>query len=202
MPTAKYRMSRFDQFLILAVVGLLIASAGWASEPTDDRFSYPANFDPGTPIATSIRETLFTTIPPDGSGLPAGSGNFESGRLIYQAKCVACHGDKLQGTEAGLPLVGGRGTLTSDSPKKTVESFWPYATSVFSYIRNTMPVTAPGTLTDDETYALMAFILGSAGITQVDAVMNKVALAAVRMPNRHGFIRDDRPDVAAVRVND
>jgi cytochrome c len=120
---------------------------------------------------------------------------YASGKRIYEVKCIACHGDTMQGTDVGMPLLGGRGTLTSEAPKKTVESYWPYATSVFSYVRNTMPVSAPGTLTNDEVYSLMAYLLGSAGIVPKDTVMDKDVLTDVEMPNRHGFIRDDRPDI-------
>lgn len=166
-----------------------------SQEANVNPFTYPPSYDVGKPISESTLSQLFTTIPPDGAGLPAGSGTFESGKRIYEAQCLACHGDQMQGTDAGSPLVGGRGSLTSESPRKTVESFWPYATSVYSYIRNAMPVTAPGSLTNDEVYSLMAYILGSAQLVPRDVIMDKNVLVEVEMPNRNGFFPDNRPDV-------
>lgn len=193
-------MSRYEVLLGLCLLSLLLAPACRSTEPADTSFSYPADYDLGDPIGASTRQTLYTTIPPSGEGLLEGSGTFDKGAQIYRSKCAACHGEDLQGTEAGMPLTGGRESLTGNSPRKTVESYWPYATSVFSYIRNTMPVTQPGSLTDDETYALMAYLLGSTGIVPVDVIMNRQVLIDTRMPNRDGFICDDRPDVELIDV--
>ncbi len=195
-------MSRYEVVFGLCLFVLIAATACGSTEPDSTAFSYPEDFELGVPIGASTRQALYTTIPPDGSGLPEGSGTFERGAEIYRARCMACHGEDLGGTDAGMPLVGGRNTLASESPRKTVESYWPYATSVFSYIRNAMPVAQPGSLTDDEVYALMAFILVSAEIAPADVVMNRQALVDTRMPNRDGFVRDDRPDVEPVDVGD
>jgi cytochrome c len=113
---------------------------------------------------------------------------------------MACHGDKLQGTPQGDRLLGGRGTLVNNSaakaPVKTVESYWPYATSVFDYVKRAMPFNAPGSLTDDEAYAVVAYILGEANIVPKNEVINATTLAKVQMPNRDGFVSPDpRPDV-------
>jgi len=194
-------MSRCERLFVVGFLTLLTSPACQSSELAGIRLSYPVSYDLGKPISASIREELFTTIPPDGAGLPDGSGTFESGQLTYEVKCMACHGDRMQGTDIGMSLLGGRGTLTSDAPRKTVESYWPYATSVFSYIRNTMPKTAPGTLSSEESYSLMAYILGSAGVVPANVVMDKQTLVEVQMPNRDGFVRDDRPDVNTPRLN-
>ena len=188
-------MYRFEWTVTLCLVCLFNSSACRSNESAVGAFTYPASYDLGEPISATTRSQLFTTIPPDGSGLPDGSGTYASGKWIYEVKCMACHGDKMQGTDVGMPLLGGRGSLVTAAPKKTVESYWPYATSVFSYVRNTMPVSAPGTLTNDEVYALMAYLLGSAGIVPEDIAMDKNVLTDVEMPNRQGFIRDDRPDI-------
>jgi cytochrome c len=134
---------------------------------------------------------------PDGRGLPPGSGTYAQGKEVYAAQCAACHGEQLQGLPevGGDKLIGGRGSLASGSPIKTIESYWPYATTVFDYINRAMPLHAPGSLTDDEVYAVSAFILGEAGIIDQDQVMDAESLAAVEMPNRDGFIPDPRPDV-------
>ena len=126
-------------------------------------------------------------VRPDGKGLPEGSGTVARGKQVFEENCAACHGD---GGQGGIKdrLVGGQGTLASDMPVKTVGSFWPYATTVFDYIRRAMPYPAPGSLSDDDTYALTAYILSLNGIISADARLDKASLPRVRMPNRDGFI--------------
>lgn len=137
-------------------------------------------------------------VMPDGEGAPAGEGTYEEGKEIYMAKCAACHGEDMtspvQGTGAAA-LVGGRGTLDSGSPKKTVESYWPYASTVFDYTKRAMPFNAPGSLTDDEVYAVVAYILAEGGIIDQSTPMNAETIAEVEMPNKDGFIPDPRPDI-------
>jgi cytochrome c len=128
------------------------------------------------------------SIPPDGSGLPPGSGTPSQGAAIYAVKCIACHGAE----GAGNPndrLVGGQGTLASGSPVRTIGSYWPYATTLFDYIRRAMPYPMPHSLTDDETYALTAYLLRLNGIVGDDAVIDAQSLPRVRMPNRDNFER-------------
>ena len=96
---------------------------------------------------------------------------------------------------AALRLIGGRGTLTSQKPIPTVESFWPYATTLFDYIRRAMPFQAPGSLSNDEIYAVSAYILGEAKIIDKATVLDAQSLPKVQMPNRDGFIPDPRPEV-------
>ena len=149
---------------------------------------------------TSAELAHYFSYPADGRGLPPGSGSYAQGREIYQAKCMACHGEKLEGTKLGDKLIGGRGTLVNNSPAKapvkTVESYWPYATTLYDYVKRAMPFNAPGSLSDNEVYAVTAYILGEANIVPKGAVMNATTLPAVQMPNRNGFISPDpRPDV-------
>jgi mono/diheme cytochrome c family protein len=134
---------------------------------------------------------------PDGRGLPPGSGTYEQGREVYMAQCAGCHGEQLEGIAevGGDKLIGGRGSLTSGSPIKTIESYWPYAPTVFDYVKRAMPLPAPGSLSDNEVYALTAFILAEANIIDQDEEMNADTLAEIEMPNRDGFIPDPRPDV-------
>ncbi len=140
------------------------------------------------------------SIPPSGAGLPAGHGTASDGALVYAGQCAACHGDKLQGVKAtgGPALVGGRGTLTAKTPVKTVESSWPYATTLFDYVKRAMPFNAPGSLSDDQVYAVVAYILAQDKIVGADATMNAARLPKVRMPNAAGFVPDPRPDAPKV----
>ena len=127
------------------------------------------------------------SIPPSGVGLPAGSGSVQQGAAVYAAKCAACHGEKGAGKPADA-LVGGKGTLASVDAVRTVGSYWPYATTLFDYVRRAMPVNAPMSLTNDEVYAATAYVLSVNGIIGADAVMNAQTLPQVVMPNRGGFI--------------
>jgi len=127
------------------------------------------------------------TVPPDGSGLPPGSGTATEGGAVYFAKCAGCHGVK--GVEGPAdPLVGGIGTLVSKKPVKTVGSYWPYATTLFDYIRRAMPYNAPRALSNDEVYAVSAYLLFLNGIITPEVRMDAKTLPQVKMPNRDGFV--------------
>lgn len=132
-----------------------------------------------------------------GNGLPQGAGTATQGDAIYRMRCQVCHGADLEGVKqtGGEPLVGGRGTLTGANPVKTVESYWPLATTLYDYINRAMPFDKPGSLQPEEIYSVVAFILAKAGIIAADQEMNAQSLPRVRMPNRDGFFPDDRPDV-------
>jgi cytochrome c len=147
----------------------------------------PATTGIGTRLTAADLAEVFA-IPPDGSGLPSGQGSVTQGAAVYAQVCAACHGENLQGTKTiGAPaLIGGRGTLTT-RPLKTVESYWPYATTLFDYIKRAMPMNAPGSLTNDQVYALCAYILARAHIVPQDAAMDAKTLPAVHMPNHGGF---------------
>ncbi len=109
--------------------------------------------------------------------------------------CAPCHGDKGQGLLSDR-LVGGFGTLKDHNPVRTVGSYWPYATTLFDYVRRAMPFNAPGSLTNDQVYAVSAYVLSMNGIVPDDAVLNAANLPKIAMPNRDGFISPDpRPDV-------
>lgn len=123
----------------------------------------------------------------EGLGLPEGSGSAEEGFAIYEKKCSSCHGVKGIGKPADA-LVGGIGTLASEKPIRTVGSYWQYSTTLFDYIRRAMPLDSPKSLTNNETYALCAYILSLNGIVEKTAVLNASNLAKIQMPNRNGFI--------------
>ncbi len=174
----------------IAIAALALATAASASD-----LAY-AGYGFGT-TPTESELAAFTSPLPDGRGLPDGSGTVAQGAALFQGQCASCHGDKLQGG-IGDRLVGGRGSLVNGDPKKapikTVESYWPYATTLFDYIKRAMPQTTPGSLDDDQVYALCAYILSEAKIIPADSILDAKSLAQVRMPNRDGFIPDRRPE--------
>lgn len=155
----------------------------------------PYNF--GSPASVADIAKLDIDAMPDGRGLPGGSGNYNKGKMVYTAKCAACHGADLGGVKdtGAAALIGGRGSLASGKPKKTVESYWPYASTVFDYVKRAMPFNAPGSLSDDEIYAVVAYVLGEANIFSKTAKLDARSLAKIKMPNEDGFIADARPDI-------
>jgi S-disulfanyl-L-cysteine oxidoreductase SoxD len=179
---------------ICGAVPLLVACSGAAIDArSPSSAAVSASVDRiGTPISATDIEAWNIDVAPDGRGLPAGSGDVATGAHIFAAKCAACHGAKGEGL-IGDPLVGGRGTLTAANPKRTVGSYWPYATTLFDYIRRAMPYNAPQSLSADEVYAVSAWILNQNGIVPADARLDAHSLAAIRMPNRDGFVPDPRP---------
>jgi len=128
------------------------------------------------------------SIGPDGAGLPAGSGTAKQGEAVYVEKCLGCHGERGAGKPSDQ-LAGGQGTLgPGQAPVKTVGSFWPYATTVFDYVRRAMPLTESKSLTNDETYAVVAYILQINGVIGENDTIDARTLPAVRMPNQDGFV--------------
>src|SRR5215470_3309694 len=127
------------------------------------------------------------SIPPDGTGLPPGSGTAVAGIAVYEQKCQACHGAKGSG-QPNDRLVGGGGTLASKTPVRTIGSYWPYATTVFDYVRRAMPYTQPQSLSNDEVYAVTAYLLNLNGIIGEGDEMNARTLPKVKMPNQANFI--------------
>jgi hypothetical protein len=130
----------------------------------------------------------------DGSNLPPGSGTVDHGREVFDQQCSACHGSKGEGG-VGDRLVGGQGTIATPKPIKTVGSVWPSAPTLFDYIRRAMPQNAPQSLSNDEVYAVSAYILNMNGLLAADAVLDAKTLSAIKMPNRNMFVGDPRPDV-------
>ena len=153
----------------------LISSAAYAAGP-----------NLGAPVTPNELAAWDLHVLPDGSNLPKGSGTPAQGATIYAQKCAHCHGE---GTKGGVnaALVGSPPIKAIDAPK-TIANFWPYSTTVFDFVRRSMPWQNPRTLTDDEVYALTAFILAENKLIGASDVMNAQTLPKVRMPNRDGFI--------------
>jgi cytochrome c len=145
------------------------------------------------PIAEEVK-AWDLTIPPDGQGLPPGSGTATLGKPIYVERCASCHGEKGEAPKYSR-LVGGQGTLATAQPIKTIGSFWQYATTLWSYIRRAQPFDEPGSLTAEQVYAVTAYLLHLNGIIGEQDVIDAEALRLVKMPNRDGFVPDPRPDV-------
>jgi cytochrome c len=148
----------------------------------------------GRPATTAEIAGWNIDIDREGRKLPPGSGSVAHGREVFETQCASCHGARGEGG-IGDKLVGGQGTLASSKPVKTVGSFWPYASTLFDYIRRAMPMNAPQSLSNDDVYAVSAYILNLNGVVADGATLDASSLAAIRMPNRDGFIPDPRPDV-------
>ncbi len=175
-----------------AAAGLVVA-AMTASCATTDGESPMATSGPGLGRIATPQEIAAwdISIPPSGEGLPPGRGTVNEGEKVYVAQCQASHGSKGAGKPAD-PLVGGVGSLTTDKAVRTVGSFWPYATTLFDYTRRAMPTTKPLSLTNNEVYAVTAYLLYLNGIIAENAEMNPTTLPHVQMPNRDGFVDRSR----------
>jgi cytochrome c len=137
-------------------------------------------------------------VSPSGAGLPPGRGDARQGEAIFADKCAACHGAHGEGKPMDR-LVGGLGTIHNAKPIKTVGSFWPYATTLFDYVRRAMPLNAPQSLSPDEVYAVSAYVLFLNGIVPEDAALDADSLARIKMPNRHGFVSAYPPPGAGAK---
>jgi cytochrome c len=175
----------------LAVAG--IAAGALAGEPRPNvRYGQPISEADLAAWNIDIRTS-------DGKGLPAGKGSVAQGKQVYEAKCLACHGEDAKGGPVYGTMVGGVGSFTTNTRVLTPGSMYPYAPILFDYIRRAMPMNEPQTMTNDEVYAVSAYLLHLNGLVPAEAVMDANSLTAIQMPNRNGFIVDDRPDVKATR---
>lgn len=157
----------------------------------------PQRFGVGRVASDSDVAAWDVDVSPNGAGLPQGTGTSAQGAIVFAAKCASCHGASGEGTLAGPTLVG---RAPQDSFQfgrnpalvKTVGNYWPYATTLFDYVRRSMPITAPGSLVNSEVYAVVAFLLAENGVIDRAAVMDSASLSAVKMPARERFVADDR----------
>ncbi len=181
-------MFSFRKTLIAAACAISALSAGPAAAA--ERLNI------GTPVSKQIIANWDIDVRPDGQGLPEGHGSVAEGEEIYMEQCAHCHGEFGEGAGRYPELMGGYGTLTSPDPRKTVGSYWPYATTLYDYIRRAMPFGYAQSLSSDDVYALSAYILWMNDVIDEETVLDSNNLADVKMPNRNGFILPDpRPDV-------
>jgi hypothetical protein len=178
-------------------IGLWSASlsAAWRASLSSPALLQSPTFGVGrTPKAEDLR-AIDIEVTPDGKGLVPGRGTAEAGKTTYANRCATCHGPT--GVEGPQDvLVGGRGSLKAPArPLKTIGSYWPYATTIWDYIRRAMPFDHPGTLTADQIYETTAYLLFLNGIVGEHDVLDQTTLPQVKMPNRDGFVIDPRPDI-------
>ena len=166
----------------------LITPAAWSADQEVVAYGL------GHPATARDIQPWNIDVSPDGQGLPSGQGTAKHGAQIFAMKCAGCHGPT--GREGPNDvLVGGHGSLQTAQPLKTIGSYWPYATTLYDYLRRAMPFNAPQSLTPDEIYSLVAWLLQQNGIVSEDAILDAHSLPQIDMPNRNGFIPDPRPDV-------
>ncbi len=133
-------------------------------------------------------------VQPDGTGLPVGSGNAYDGEAVFEENCAICHGSFAEGVDNWPKLAGGEGSLADEDPLKTVGSYWPHVSTAWDYVNRSMPFGAAQTLTADEVYAIVAYILYSNDLIDDDFELSNETLASVELPNAQGFIIDDREE--------
>jgi len=178
-----------------------IAAAGCATQQPQESQAVPnPQVKFGKPISNAdIAAWDIDIRTSDGKGLPVGRGTVAEGKAVYDVKCASCHGADAKGGPVYGTMVGGVGSFKTNTRVLTPGSMYPYAPILFDYIRRAMPMDHPQSLTVNETYAVSAYLLNLNGIIPENAVMDQNTLAQVQMPNRNGFIVDDRPDTKAVR---
>ncbi len=172
----------------IALAAIFASGAVYAAE----------RYDFGRPATPAEIAGWDIDVSPSGVGLPPGHGDVRQGEAIFAAKCASCHGAHGEGKPMDR-LVGGIGTLHDKKPVKTVGSYWPYATTLFDYVRRAMPLNAPQSLTPDEVYAVSAYVLFLNGIVAQDTTLDEGTLAKVKMPNRDGFVSAYPPPGASAK---
>ena len=171
--------------MFMASKALMVAGMIFCLSPSYAESEFQALGKAANELSHSTQWNI--SISPNGKGLPQGQGTAAQGAKLFAIQCAGCHGPDGIGASAE-PLMGEVGSLTSDYPEKTVNSYWPYATTLFDYIRRAMPINAPFSLSADEVYALCAYILSKDGIVSPEAVLDEQTLPKIKMPNRDGFI--------------
>jgi cytochrome c len=180
-------MSNFPKCTALGLLAALVLPAVTVAAETG-HFGYGSVATPEQIAGWDI------DVRPDGTGLPPGEGSVEDGEWLYEEKCALCHGSFGESVKGYPALAGGQGSLTDPRPKKTVGSYWPYVSTLWDYIHRAMPFTQPESLTDDEVYAITAYVLHLNDIVDYDFVLTQDNLTEVRLPNEGNFIAEERPD--------
>jgi cytochrome c5 len=184
-------MSRLAKmfYIVLMMIAIGSATPAWAAKSGG-----AGQYGIGTAATAEEIAGWDIDIRPDGKGLPPGSGSVEDGEMMYEEKCASCHGSFGEGVGRYPVLSGGEGSLTEERPDKTVGSFWPYASTLWDYIHRAMPFPQPQSLSDEEVYAITAYVLYLNDLVEDDFVLTADNLADIEMPNKDGFFFDDRPD--------
>ena len=177
--------------IVLILAAALMASPAWAAK---NKSNVAGSYGIGAPASAEEIAGWDIDIRPDGKGLPPGSGSVEDGEMMYEDQCASCHGSFGEGVGRYPVLSGGEGTLTEERPERTVGSYWPYASTLWDYIHRAMPFPQPQSLSDDEVYAITAYVLYLNDLVEDDFVLTADNLASIEMPNKDGFFFDDRPD--------
>jgi cytochrome c5 len=178
-------------YIVLMMVAIGMATPCWAAKSGG-----VGQYGIGTAATAEEIAGWDIDIRPDGKGLPPGSGSVEDGEMMYEEKCASCHGSFGEGVGRYPVLSGGEGSLTEDRPDKTVGSYWPYASTLWDYIHRAMPFPQPQSLSDEEVYAITAYVLYLNDLVEDDFVLTADNLASIEMPNKDGFFFDDRPDTS------
>lgn len=189
----------------LAVAGAIVFGGSVLAVTSGNDYCQGREFCLGEVVEHDVYAAWDIDILPDGRGLPDGQGDVQSGKDVYAMKCASCHGEggsggvKFNPDFASFPALAVTDnvrplTSTDGWPTKTIGTYWPYATTIFDYVRRAMPFTAPQSLTDDEVYSLTAYLLARNNIVPEDFVATRESLPAVTMPNVNGFVCDARPD--------
>jgi len=188
-------------FRLLPLALLVLAACG--GKPGGDT---PARYGIGRAATPQEIAAIDLDVGPDGAGLPAGKGSVSDGATIYATKCAQCHGPKGEGMPPAYPAIVGRdsagekfGFAKDAKIAKTIGNYWSNATTLFDYIRRAMPHTAPGSLTNDEVYALTAHLLSANGLLPATATLDSASLMQVKMPAAGHFVPDDRRGGGTVR---
>jgi mono/diheme cytochrome c family protein len=169
-------------------------------ESQADTLEYPKTFGFGRAATQKEIALLDTDVRPDGKGLPAGSGKASEGKLVYAARCAGCHGvTGVEGPSDQLVTIKNPSDPKVKPRNKTIGNYWPYATTVFDYIKRAMPFNQPGSLTDQEVYQLTAFLLHENGLIRAGEIIDAKTLPRVMMPARDFFVPDDRKDGPEIR---
>lgn len=171
---------------------LAVALAGAASAQTPKPASAPAKVGLGRPALPEEVKAWDIAVRPDGKGAPLGKGTVKQGEDLFLALCAVCHGEFGEAVGRWPVLVGGRGSLKHDNPEKTIGSYWPDASTVFDYIKRAMPFGNARSLSDDEIYAITAFLLQMNEVVKEDFVLSNENIGKVKMPNAANFFDDDR----------
>jgi cytochrome c len=184
---------------IMMAAGLVVAFTACADGRSTSGAEPSRRYGLGRAATQPEIAALDVDVGPDGEGLPPGSGSVSQGAALYALKCASCHGPKGEGIAPAYPALVGRDPSTENfsfskdwKPPKTVGNYWPYATTIFDYVRRAMPQATPNSLTNDEVYALTAWLLAANQVIASDATLDAKSLMAVKMPYANRFVRDNR----------